>query len=171
MRFLAALASAFVALALVAGSAGVPAASAAKAPESPPKLMGSMAAFLFMLGGWTCVASPKSDDTTYTMYISVAPHNTVQIADRGNGTQSVGYFGFDAVAKVWYWTSVDNDGGWAAQTSPNRQDFTGTMQTRSASFPLRTAMRHLTDTKYQIVSQEQIDGTWVTNSNVTCTKN
>src|SRR4029077_6111840 len=115
------------------------------AATAPTLLMGPMVSYQFLLGSWTCWGTPKSADTKATLIVTIGAENTVQVVSRSRAATIFGFYGFDAVAKFWWWAKRDNDGGGAFQTSPDRVDSAGTMETRENSFPLRSTMTKMSD--------------------------
>jgi hypothetical protein len=163
----AAAASCAIAAAVLAIASRVTAASA---PATVPHLTGLMVSLQYLLGSWTCWGTPKSAQTNSTLLVTIGAVNTLQVVSRSRESTVLGFYGFDAVANLWWSANVDNDGGRSFQTSGDHEDYTGTMETRQNSFPLRSTLTGLSDTRFRMVTQEQIDGTWVTSANTTCTK-
>jgi hypothetical protein len=146
-------------------------AAAAPAPTMASNLlMGPLVSYQFLLGSWTCWGAPKSEDTKVTLLMTIGAENTVQVVSRSRTSTNLGFYGFDAVSKLWWLANVDSDGGRSFQTSRSRVDYAGTIETRENSFPLRSTMTKLSDTKFRTVTEEQIDGAWVTSADTTCTK-
>ena len=143
---------------------------AASAPAMVLNLMGPMVSYQYLLGSWTCWGTPKSADSKMTLLVTIGADNTLQVVSRTRASTVLGFYGFDAVAKLWWSANVDNDGGRSFQTTHNRVDYVGTIETRENSFPLRSTMTRVSDTKFRTVTEEQIDGAWVTSASTTCTK-
>jgi hypothetical protein len=143
-------------------------ATAASAPVL--NLTGPVVSLQYLLGSWTCWGMPKSAQTKSTLLATIGADNTLQVVSRSRESTVLGFYGFDAVPKLWWSANVDSDGGRSFQTSDDHADFMGTMETRTGSIPLRSTLTLLSDTKFRMVTQEQIDGTWVTSANTTCTK-
>jgi len=143
---------------------------AAPPPTMPPNVMGPMSGFQYLLGSWSCVGKPKTPASTTKVTYTLASDNTMQFISRSAATSTLGYFGYDAVAKLWWSASVDNDGVRYYQSSKNWQNYTGAMETRDTTFQLQSSMTRITESKYRTVTLEQVDGTWAQTSDVTCVK-
>jgi len=139
-------------------------------PTAPPNVIGPMSSFQYLLGTWSCVGKPKTPASTTKVTFSPASDNTVQFQSKSTATSTIGYFGYDAVAKLWWSASVDNDGVRYYQSSKNWQNYSGVMETKDTTFPLQSSMTRITYTKYRTVTFEQVDGTWAQSSDVTCVK-
>lgn len=163
----AAIAASCFAAAMLAIAVPVLAARPAPIARKP---IGPMSSFQYLIGSWTCAGTPKSAASTVKLSFTVAANNTVQVASRSQASTVLGFYGFDAVPKLWWWATVDSDGGRSFQTSRDWANYVGTIETRENSFPLRTTMIKSSDTKIRIVTEEQIDGTWVRSGDTTCTK-
>lgn len=144
------------------------------------KLSGPMTQWSYLVGTWNCVTkvpaqgNMKAASMKATIQFSAQPQNSLGYYVGSTSYAGGGFIGWMDSKKLWWSTFADNFGGSGLETSAStdvsKVVFNGTTLAGGKPAPERETYFKISDTKYRDLYEEQHDGKWAWQADVTCAK-
>jgi hypothetical protein len=171
-RWLAVIAGLAGAVALVAQSSATGTGGGTMAPHPT----GQMAGMRYLLGIWGCsvrlpsMTGGAAVTDSGSLAFSAAPGETIRATTRANDYSADGYYGYDAKAKSWWSTGIDNGGNVWHEASNDGKIYLGSTSMGGGATPIRDTFTKTSASKFQDVTEIQMRGTWMALADAVCTK-
>jgi hypothetical protein len=132
----------------------------------------------WLIGSWSCnnsVPSAMGGPAAIALTVSRAPGGSLSVHVSGTNFDGLGYVAYDAKTKTWWNPSAFPTGDYSSESTQQTGEktvWTGPYYNAAAgkSMPIRDTYTIENLTTYNDLSEIEIDGTWKTQANITCTK-